>query len=58
MVDEALSRMSLTEISKALVKREVSSQEVVRNSLEELEIRGPSLNCVARLFPESSFCIF
>ena len=30
MVDEALSRMSLTEISEALLKREVSSQEVVR----------------------------
>ncbi len=54
MVDEALSRMSLTEISEALVKREVSSQEVVRNSLEELEKRGPSLNCVARLFPEQA----
>ena len=54
MVDEALSRMSLTEISEALLKREVSSQEVVRNSLEELEKRGPSLNCVARLYPEQA----
>ena len=41
MVDQALSRMSLTEISEALLKREVSSQEVVRNSLEELEKRAP-----------------
>ena len=37
MVDEALSRMSLTEISEALVKREVSSKVVVRSSLEALE---------------------
>ena len=54
MVDETLSRMSLTEISEALLKREVSSQEVVRNSLEELEKRGPSLNCGARLYPEQA----
>ena len=54
MIDKALSRMSLTEISVALVKREVSSLEVVRNSLEELEKRGPSLNCVARLYPEQA----
>ena len=54
MVDEALARMSLTEISEALLKRELSSQEVVRNSLEELEKQGPSLNCVARLFPEQA----
>ena len=40
MVDKALSRMSLTEISDALLKRVVSSQEVVRNSLEELEKQG------------------
>ena len=52
MVDEALSRMSLSEISVAIANREVSSQEVVRNSLEQLEKRGPSLNCLACLFPE------
>ncbi|MBT4629532.1 MAG: Asp-tRNA(Asn)/Glu-tRNA(Gln) amidotransferase GatCAB subunit A, partial [Deltaproteobacteria bacterium] len=54
MVDEALSCMSLTEISEALVKREISSQEVVSNCLEVLEKRGSSLNCVARLFPEQA----
>ncbi len=52
MVDESLSRMSLSEISVAIANREVSSQEAVRNSLEQLEKRGPSLNCLARLFPE------
>ena len=52
MEDEALSRMSLTETSVAIAKRKVSSQEVVRNSLDQLEKRGPSLNCLARLFPE------
>ena len=52
MVDEALSRMSLSEISVAIAKRKVSSQEVVRNSLDQLEKRRPSLNCLARLFPE------
>ena len=54
MVDEALSRMSLSEISVAIANREVSSQEAVRNSLEQLEKRGPSLNCLARLFPEQA----
>ena len=54
MVDEALSRMSLSEISVAIAKRKVSSQEVVRNSLDQLEKRGPSLNCLARLFSEQA----
>ena len=53
-MDEALSRMSLSEISVAIANREVSSQEAVRNSLEQLEKRGPSLNCLARLFPEQA----
>ena len=52
MEDETLSRMRLSEISVAIAKRKVSSQEVVRNSLEQLEKRGPSLNCLACLFPE------
>ncbi len=52
MTDDALSRMSLTEISGAIAKREVSSKEVVQNTLEILEQQGTSLNCVARLFPE------
>jgi len=51
MVDDALSRMSLTEISGAIAKREVSSKEVVQNTLEHLEQHGTSLNCVALLFP-------
>ena len=54
MVDEDLPRMSLSEISLAIAKRKVSSQEVVRNSLEKFEKRGPSLNCLARLFPEQA----
>ena len=54
MVDDALSRMSLTEISGAIAKREVSSREVVQNNLEILEQQGTSLNCVARLFPEDA----
>ena len=54
MVDDALSRMSLTEISGAIAKREVSSKEVVQNTLEHLEQHGTSLNCVARLFPEDA----
>ena len=36
MVDYDLSRMSLSEISIAIAKREVSSQEVVRNSQTDL----------------------
>ena len=54
MTDDALSRMSLTEISGAIAKREVSSKEVVQNNLEILEQQGTSLNCVARLFPEEA----
>ena len=54
MTDDALSRMSLTEISGAIAKREVSSREVVQNNLEILEQQGTSLNCVARLFPEDA----
>ena len=54
MVDKALSRMSLTEISGAIAKREVSSKEVVQNTLELLEQQGNTLNCVARLFPEDA----
>ena len=54
MVDDDLSRMSLTEISGAIAKREVSSKEVVQNTLELLEQHGTSLNCVARLFPEDA----
>ena len=53
-VDDALSRMSLTEISGAIAKREVSSREVVLNTLELFEQQGTSLNCVARLFPEDA----
>ena len=56
MVDEALSRMSLTEISEALVKREVSSQEVVRNSLEELEKRGPITSPSKKPSPPPMWC--
>ena len=54
MADEDLSRMSLTEISGAIAKREVSSKEVVLNTLELLENQGTSLNCVARLFTEDA----
>ena len=54
MADNGLSRMSLTEISGAIAKREVSSREVVQNNLEILEQQGTSLNCVARLFPEDA----
>ena len=54
MADEVLSRMSLTEISGAIAKREVSSKEVVLNTLELLENQGTSLNCVARLFTEDA----
>ena len=54
MADEGLSRMSLTEISGAIAKREVSSKEVVLNTLELLENQGTSLNCVARLFTEDA----
>ena len=53
MKDEALSRMSLTEISGAIAKRKVSSEEVVRNILGQLEKYGSSLNCLARLFIEN-----
>ncbi|GIT07491.1 MAG: hypothetical protein CM1200mP30_11210 [Pseudomonadota bacterium] len=42
MLDDALSRMSLTEISGAIAKREVSSREVVQNNLEILEQQGTS----------------
>ena len=54
MADNGLSRMSLTEISGAIAKREVSSKEVVHNTLELLEKQGSSLYCVARLFPEDA----
>ena len=54
MADNALSRMSLTKISGAIAKREVSSKEVVQNTFELLEQQGTSLNCVARLFPEDA----
>ena len=54
MADDGLSRMSLTEISGAIAKHEVSSKEVVQNTLELLEQHGTSLNCVARLFPEDA----
>ena len=54
MADEGLSQMSLTEISGAIAKREVSSKEVVQNTLELLENQGTSLNCVARLFTEDA----
>ncbi len=54
MKSDELSRMSLTEISSAIAKREVSSKEVVMNTLELLENKGTSLNCVARLFPEDA----
>ena len=54
MADNGLSRMSLSEISGAIAKREVSSKEVVQNNLEILEQQGTSLNCVARLFPEEA----
>ena len=54
MPDDSLSRMSLIEISGAIARREVSSMEVVRNNLEQLEEQGESLNCVARLFPEEA----
>ena len=53
MKDETLSRMSLTEVSRAIVKRKVSSEEVVRNSLGQLDKHGSSLNCLARLFTEN-----
>ncbi len=54
MADDGLSRMSLTEISGAIAKREVSSKEVVHNTLELLEQQGTSINCVARLFSEDA----
>ena len=54
MADNGLSRISLTEVSGAIAKREVSSREVVKNTLELLEQQGTSLNCVARLFPEDA----
>ena len=54
MADDRLSRMSLTEISGAIAKREVSSKEVVQNTLELLENQGNSLNCVARLFTDNA----
>jgi len=54
MTDDALSRMSLTEISVAIAKRKVSSKEVVQNNLKILEQQGNSLNCVARLFQEDA----
>ncbi len=54
MADNELSKMSLTEISSAIANREVSSIEVVKNSLNILEKEGSSLNCVARLFPEDA----
>ena len=54
MTDDALSRMSLTDISGAIAKREVSSKEVVQNNMEYLEQHGTSLNCVARLFPDDA----
>ena len=53
MEDEDLSRMSLTEVSEAIAKRKVSSEEVVRNSLSQLEKHESSLNCLARLFTEN-----
>ena len=54
MLDETLSRMSLIEVSRAIAKRKVSSEEVVRNCLGQLEKHGSSLNCVARLFSENA----
>ena len=54
MEDEALSRMSLTEVSGAIATKKVSSQEVVRNSLEQLENHASKLNCLARLFSEKA----
>ena len=53
MEDEALSRMSLTEVSGAIAKRKVSSLEVVRNNVAQLDKHGSSLNCLARLFTEN-----
>ena len=53
MEDEDLSRMSLTEVSEAIAKRNVSSEEVVINSLSQLEKHGSSLNCLARFFTEN-----
>ena len=41
-------------ISGAIAKREVSSKEVVQNTLELLENQGNSLNCVARLFTDNA----
>ena len=54
MADEALSRMSLSNVSEAIAKRKVSSLEVVRNSLEQLENHASKLNCLARIFPEKA----
>ncbi len=53
MKDEALSRTRLTEVARAIAKRKVSSEEVVRNSLGQLEKYGSSLNCLVRLFTEN-----
>ena len=55
MKDEALSRMSQTEISRAIEKSKVSSKELVCNSLGQLETHDSSLNCLARLFIENVF---
>ena len=54
MADDGFSRMSLTEISVAIAKREVSSKEIVQNTLDLLEHQGNKLNCVARLFSEDA----
>ena len=42
MKDEALSRIILTEVSRAIAKRRVSSEEVFRNSLGQLENMDPA----------------
>jgi len=53
MKDERVSQMCLTEVSRAIANRKVSSEEVIRNILGQLDKYGSNLNCLARLFTEN-----
>ena len=54
MSDTALAKLSLSAVSEAIEKGEVSSEELTRNCLERLESAHPRLNCVAGMAAEAA----
>lgn len=54
MSDTALAKLSLSAVSEAIEKGEVSSEDVTRNCLERLESAHPRLNCVAGMAAEAA----